>query len=164
MVSSKGKYRQEELLAQQVSLELIPISKITVPESQEKNIPLERQEALLNIFADQGLNLIPLLVISMEKYDSEQQYEIVHGTDWYQVAKEIEIKELWAWVYDTTDEQVVEIARAEMEQLTQPPMPQTPSFHRLLQQLKVSFDQKVDSLTQKIDRLIDKNEEVIKNK
>ncbi len=43
-------------------------------------------------------------------------------------------------------------------------MPETPSFHRLLQQLKVSFDQKVDSLTQKIDRLIDKNEEVIKNK
>ncbi len=52
-----------------------------------------------------------------------------------------------------TDEQV-EIARAEMKQLTQPPMPKTLSFDHLLQQLKVSFDQKVDSLTQKIDRSI----------
>ncbi len=62
MVSSKRKYRQEELLAQQVSLELIPISKITVQESQEKELPPERQEALLKIFSDQGHNLIPLLV------------------------------------------------------------------------------------------------------
>ncbi|MGD1805713.1 Rho termination factor N-terminal domain-containing protein [Dapis sp. BLCC M126] len=59
------------------------------------------------------------------------------------------------------DEQV-EIARAEMEKLTQPPMPETPSFDHLLQQLRVSFDQKVDSLTQKIDRSIGKNEEVLK--
>ncbi len=60
-----------------------------------------------------------------------------------------------------TDEQV-EIARAEMEQLTKPDIPETPSFDHLLQQLKVSFDQKVDSLAQKIDQSINKNEEVLK--
>ncbi|MEM1169853.1 MAG: hypothetical protein AAGJ08_12435 [Cyanobacteria bacterium P01_H01_bin.35] len=64
--------------------------------------------------------------------------------------KKTEIKEQWAWIYEMTDEQV-EIARAEMEHLTQAPIPETPSFDRLLQQLKVLFDQKVDSLTQKID-------------
>ncbi|MGD1805714.1 hypothetical protein ACP6PL_09790 [Dapis sp. BLCC M126] len=39
MVSSNLKERQEELPGQPVSLELIPISKITVPESQERYIP-----------------------------------------------------------------------------------------------------------------------------
>ncbi len=161
MLSSKRQERQEELPAQPVSLELIPISKITLPESQERDIPPERHEALFKSLADKGSNLIPLLVSLKENYDSEQQYEIVCGADWCQVAKEIEIKELWAWIYKMTDEQV-EIARAEMEQLTQPPMPKTLSFDHLLQQLKVSFDQKVDSLTQKIDQSINKNEEVLK--
>ncbi|MGD1715503.1 Rho termination factor N-terminal domain-containing protein [Dapis sp. BLCC M172] len=161
MVSSKRKDRQEDLPAQAISLELIPISKITVPESQERDISPERHESLFKILADQGSNLIPLLVRLKENYDTQQQYEIVRGADWFQVAKEIEIKELWAWIYEMTDEQA-EIARAEMEQLTELPMPETPSFDHLLQQLKVSFDQKVDSLTQKIDRSINKNEEVLK--
>ena len=121
MVSSKPKDQQEELPTQPVSLELIPISKITVPESQEGDISPERHEALFKILADKGSNLIPLLVRLKESYDSEQQYEIVRGADWCQVAKEIEIKELWAWIYEITDEQV-EIARAEMKQLTQPPI------------------------------------------
>jgi len=161
MVSGQPKNQQEELSAQPVNLELIPISKITVPESQERDIPPERYEALFNSLADRGSNLIPLLVRLMDNYDSEQQYEIICGADWCQVAKEFEIKELWAWIYEMTDEQV-EIARQQMEKLTQAPMPETPNFAPLLQQLKVSFDRKVESLTQKIDQSINKNQEVIK--
>ncbi|MEB3342455.1 Rho termination factor N-terminal domain-containing protein [Okeania sp.] len=147
-----------------VSLELIPISKITVPESQEKDIPPERHQALLKSLADQGCNLIPLLVRLKENYDSEseQQYEIIRGADWCQVAKEIEIEELWAWVYEMSDEQV-EIAIAEIEQLTyQLHISETPNFDHLLQQLEVSFNQKVDSLTKEIAQSMNKNEEVIK--
>lgn len=53
----------------------------------------------------------------MNNYDSEQQYEIICGADSCQVAKEVEIKELWASIYETTDEQV-KIARVQMEKLT----------------------------------------------
>ena len=73
MVSSKLKDRQEELPTQPVSLELIPISKIIVPESQEGDIPPERHETLFKSLADQGSNLIPLLVRLKENYDYEQQ-------------------------------------------------------------------------------------------
>ncbi|MGD1702172.1 hypothetical protein [Dapis sp. BLCC M229] len=59
MVSSKPKDRQEELPTQPVSLELIPISKITMPESQEGDISPERHEALFKSLVDLGSNLIP---------------------------------------------------------------------------------------------------------
>ncbi len=65
-----------------------------MPESQERDIPPQRHEALFKILADQGSNLIPLLVRLIDNYESEQQYEIVRGADWCQVAKEIEIKQL----------------------------------------------------------------------
>ncbi|MDY7004755.1 MAG: Rho termination factor N-terminal domain-containing protein [Cyanobacteriota bacterium] len=162
MVSStKRKNRQEDLPVQPVSLELTPISKITVPDSQVRDIPAERHEALVKSLSEQGSNLIPLIVRLTDNDDSEQQYEIVRGADWYQVAKEAEIKELWAWIYEMTDEQA-KIAVAEIEQLTQPPVIETPDFEHLMQQLEVSFDKKVDSLTKKIDQSIKKNEEVLK--
>ena len=161
MVSGQCKSRQEKLSVQTLSLELISISKITVPESQEKNIPPERHKALFNSLTIHGSNLIPLLVRLMNNYDSEQQYGIIHAADWCQVAKKVEIKELWAWTYETTDKQV-EIVRVQMEEFTQAPMLERHNFQRLLQQLEVSFDQKVDSLTQKIDLSINKKEEVIK--
>ncbi|NEN90936.1 MAG: ParB N-terminal domain-containing protein [Okeania sp. SIO3H1] len=162
MVSStKRKNRQEDLPVQPVSLELTPISKITVPDSQMRDIPAERHEALVKSLSEQGSNLIPLIVRLTDNDDSEQQYEIVRGADWYQVAKEAEIKELWAWIYEMTDEQA-KIAVAEIEQLTQPPVIETPSFEHLMQKLEVSFDKKVDSLTKKIDQSIKKNEEVLK--
>lgn len=162
MVSStKRKNRQEDLPVQPVSLELTPISKITVPDSQVRDIPAERYKALVKSLSEQGSNLIPLIVRLTENDDSEQQYEIVRGADWYQVAKEAEIKELWAWIYEMTDEQA-RIAVAEIEQLTKPPVIETPNFENLMQQLEVSFDKKVDSLTKKIDQSIKKNEEVLK--
>lgn len=49
-----------------------------------------------------------------------------------------------------------------MEEFTQAPMLERHNFQGLLQQLEVSFDQRVDSLTQKIDLSINKNEEIIK--
>ncbi|NEP90530.1 MAG: ParB N-terminal domain-containing protein [Okeania sp. SIO2C2] len=162
MVSStKRKNRQEDLPVQPVSLELTPISQITVPNSQVRDIPAGRYEALVKSLSEQGSNLIPLIVRLTDHDDSEQQYEIVRGADWYQVAKEAEIKELWAWIYEMTDEQA-KIAVAEIEQLTQPPVVETPDFEHLMQQLEVSFDKKVDSLTKKIDQSIKKNEEVLK--
>ncbi|MDJ0556300.1 MAG: Rho termination factor N-terminal domain-containing protein [Microcoleaceae cyanobacterium MO_207.B10] len=161
MVSLKRKNRQEDLPAQPVNLEQIPTSQISVPESQVRDIPSERHEALVKSLTDQGSNLIPLIVRLRDSDNSQQQYEVVRGADWCQVAKETDIKELWAWIYEMTDEQA-EIARAEMEELTQPSVEKTPDFDHLVQQLEVSFDQKVDSLTKKIDQSIKKNEEVLK--
>ena len=51
-----------------------------------------------------------------------------------------------------------------MEKLTQALMLETPNFEHLLQQLEVSFDQMVDSITPRIDQSINKNKEVIKKK
>ena len=161
MVSLKRKNRQEELPAQPISLELIPISKIAVPDSQEKDISPERQETLSKSLVDQGSNLIPLLVRLMDNYNSEQQYEIVRGADWCQVAKETEIKELWAWIYEITDEQA-ETAKAEMDKLTQSALPEKANFDDLLQDLKLSLDEKVDSLAKKIDQSVKKNEDALK--
>ena len=161
MVSSKRKNRQEELPAQPVNLELISTSQISVPEAQVTDISSQRHEALVKTLTEQGSNLIPLIVRLLDNNDSEQQYEVVRGADWCQVAKETDMKELWAWIYEMTDEQA-EMARTEMEQLIQSPVQQTPEFDHLLEQLEVSFDQKVDSLSKKIDQSIKKNEEVLK--
>ncbi|MCL2930853.1 MAG: hypothetical protein MGG11_00675 [Trichodesmium sp. MAG_R03] len=58
----------------------------------------------------------------------------------------------------------MKIARVQMEKLTQALMLETPNFEHLLQQLEVSFDQMVDSITPRIDQSINKNKEVIKKK
>lgn len=161
MLSLKRKNRQEDLPAQPVNLELIPTSQISVSESLVRDIPPKRHDALVKTLTDRGSNLIPLIVRRGDNDDSQQQYEIVRGADWCQVAKEADIKDLWAWIYEMTDEQA-EIATAEMELLIQAPVPEMPEFDHLLQQLEVSFDQKVDSLAKKIDQSINKNEEVLK--
>ncbi|MGB3512504.1 MAG: Rho termination factor N-terminal domain-containing protein [Microcoleaceae cyanobacterium] len=161
MVSSKRKNWQEDLPAQPVNLEQIPTSQISVPESQVRDIPTERHEALVKSLTDRGSNLIPLIVRLGDNDDSQQQYEVVRGADWCQVAKKADIKELWAWIYEMTDEQA-EIARAEMEELTQPSVPETQEFDRLLQQFEVLFDRKLDSLKNQIEQSIKKNEEILK--
>ena len=68
MVSGERKNRQEELSVQPLNLELelISISQITLPESQEKYLPPERDEALFNSLIDQDSSLIPLLVRLIE--------------------------------------------------------------------------------------------------
>jgi hypothetical protein len=89
---------------------------IAVPESEKKDIPLEREQVLEDSLTEHKSNLVPLIVRRTEAYSEEEEYEVVYGADWCLVAKELDIEKLWVWVFDMTDEQAT-AAKAEMEQL-----------------------------------------------
>ncbi|MGB3612783.1 MAG: hypothetical protein WBA10_03245 [Elainellaceae cyanobacterium] len=91
---------------------------IAIPESKKQSIPLERQQALETSLVTQGSNLSSLIIRRTNTYDDEDiEYELVHGADWLQVAQELEIEKVWAWVFDLTDEQAIATAEA-MEKLS----------------------------------------------
>src|SRR6476469_11169378 len=89
---------------------------IAVPQSEVVEIPSQRREALSKSLAEQGSNLVPLIVRRTEAYSEEEEYEVVYGADWCLLAKELEIEKLWVWVFNMTDEQAA-TAKAEMQQL-----------------------------------------------
>jgi ParB-like chromosome segregation protein Spo0J len=91
-------------------------SQIAIPESEKKDIPLERQQILEDSLTEHKSNLVPLIVRRTEDYSEEEEYEVVYGADWCLVAKELDIEKLWVWVFDMTDEQAA-AAKVEMEQL-----------------------------------------------
>jgi Rho termination factor, N-terminal domain len=89
---------------------------IAIPPSEDIDILFERREYLKMSLTQQGTNLIPLLVRRTEAYSEEEEYELVYGTDWCLVAKELDIEKLWVWVFDMTDEEAA-TAKEEMRQL-----------------------------------------------
>lgn len=89
---------------------------IAVPQAEVVEIPSQRREALSRSLAEQGSNLVPLIVRRTEAYSEEEEYEVVYGADWCLLAKELEIEKLWVWVFNMTDEQAA-AAKAEMQQL-----------------------------------------------
>jgi hypothetical protein len=82
---------------------------IAIPEPEE--VSLERWQLLRDSLEQQGSNLVPIVVRRTDAYDPEE-YEVVYGADWCQVAKELTIDRLWAWVFDLTDAQVQETKQA----------------------------------------------------
>ncbi|MEG3863343.1 Rho termination factor (modular protein) [Microcoleus sp. herbarium12] len=151
----------EYLRIKPISHSQIYTSQIAVPETQGGEIPRERREALRRSLIEQGSNLIPLIVRPTEAYSNEEEYEVVCGSDWCIVAKELGIEQMWAWVFEMTDEEVV-AAQAEMEHLAPQPTQKTPQLENLLQQFEISFQNKVESLTKQIEQSLKRNEDLLK--
>ncbi|HLO49580.1 MAG TPA: Rho termination factor N-terminal domain-containing protein [Kamptonema sp.] len=151
----------EYLRIEPISHSQIHTFQIAIPESQRGEIPQHRREALRRSLIELGSNLMPLLVRRTEAYSNEEEYEVVWGADWCIVAKELSIEYLWAWVFEMTDEEAA-VAKAEMEQLAAAPTNETIQLKTWLQQIEVSFQEQVESLTKKIDRSVKKNEDFLK--
>ncbi|MEG4913774.1 Rho termination factor (modular protein) [Microcoleus sp. B7-D4] len=151
----------EYLRIKPISHSQIYTSQIAVPEPQMGEIPRERREAIRRSLIEQGSNLIPLIVRPTEAYSNEEEYEVVCGSDWCIVAKELGIEQMWAWVFEMTDEEVA-VAQAEMEHLAPQPTQKPAQIETLLQQVELSFQKKVDSLTKQIEQSVKKNEELLK--
>ncbi len=121
---------------------------IAVPESQKRDIPLERYQALADSLTNHKTNLIPLIVRRTEAYSEEEEYEVVYGADWCIVAKEIDIEKLWVWFFDMNDEQAA-AAKAEMEQLENVISPDAGSTD-----IESLLDKKLRPVTAKIDQVL----------
>lgn len=158
MVSSKPTSPPEDLPTQPVSLDKIPTSKIAVPESQNQEIPVEKYQKIRKSLTEQGTNLNPIIVRRRENdgenENSQPEYEVVRGVEWCKVAKELDIQELSAWVYQVGDKQAQRVA-AEMDELALTSLlGETTDLTHLLEQLEASFDKKLDSLSEKIHESI----------
>jgi hypothetical protein len=151
----------EYLRIKPISHSQIYTSQIAVPEEQRGEIPRDRREALRRSLIEQGSNLIPLIVRHTEAYSNEEEYEVVCGADWCIVAKELGIEQMWAWIFEMSDEEVV-AAQAEMALLAPQPTQKTAQIETLLQQFELSFQQKVESLTKQIEQSVKKNEDLLK--
>jgi hypothetical protein len=151
----------EYLRIKPISHSQIYTSQIAIPDSVRGEIPRDRREALRRSLIEQGCNLIPLIVRRTEAYSNEEEYEVVCDADWCIVAKELGIEQMWAWVFEMTDEEVA-AAQAEMELLAPQPTQKTAQIQTLLQQFELSFQKKVESLTKQIEQSVKKNEDLLK--
>jgi hypothetical protein len=151
----------EYLRIKPISHSQIYTSQIAIPETEGTEIPRERREALRRSLIEQGSNLIPLIVRPTEAYSNEEEYEVICGSDWCIVAKELGTEQMWAWVFEMTDEEVA-AARSEMEHLAPQPTQKTAQIETLLQQFEQSFQKKVESLTKQIELSVKKNEDLLK--
>jgi hypothetical protein len=106
------------------NLGIIPINhgqvytfQIALPASDQQEIPLERFQAIESSLLHHKSNLVSLILRrTKDEADDEIEYEVVHGADWLQVAKALDIEKLWAWVFDMTQEQAL-AAKAEFSEL-----------------------------------------------
>ncbi|PSB27990.1 Rho termination factor (modular protein) [filamentous cyanobacterium Phorm 46] len=151
----------EYLRIKPISHSQIYTSQIAIPDSLRKEIFRDRREALRRSLIEQGSNLIPLIVRHTEAYSNEEEYEVVCGADWCIVAKELGIEQMWAWIFEMTDEEVA-AAQAEMELLAPQQTQKTAQIETLLQQFELSFQKKVESLTKQIEQSVKKNEDLLK--
>lgn len=151
----------EYLRIKPISHSQIYTSQIAIPYPQRGEIPRARREALRRSLIEQGSNLIPLIVRRTEAYSNEEEYEVVCGADCCMVAKELGLEQMWAWVFEMSDEEVV-AAQAEMELLAPQPTQTTAQIETLLQQFERSFQKKVESLTKQIEQSVKKNEDLLK--
>ena len=151
----------EYLRIKPISHSQIYTSQIAIPDSVRGEIFRDRREALRRSLIEQGSNLIPLIVRRTEAYSNEEEYEVVYGADWCIVAKELGIEQMWAWIFEMTDEEVA-AAQAEMKLLAPQATQKTAQIETLLQQFELSFQEKVDSLTKQIEQSVKKNEDLLK--
>lgn len=151
----------EYLRIKPISHSQIYTSQIAIPDSVRGEIPRDRREALRRSLIEQGSNLIPLIVRHTEAYSNEEEYEVVCGADWCIVAKELGIEQMWAWIFEMTDEEVA-AAQAEMELLAPQQTQKTAQIETVFQQFELSFQQKVESLTKQIEQSVKKNEDLLK--
>lgn len=92
---------------------------IAIPDSRKQTLSLEHRQAIERSLLAHQSNLISLILRRTEAYEDEEiEYELVYGADWLQVAQELSIEKVWAWVFDLTDEQA-EAAIDEMKSLSE---------------------------------------------
>ena len=92
---------------------------VVLPDSRKRAISLEQRQAIEKSLIAHQTNLVSLVIRRTNAYDDEDiEYELVHGADWLQLAQELDLEKVWAWVFDMTDEQMT-TAIAEMESLTE---------------------------------------------
>jgi hypothetical protein len=91
---------------------------ITIPDSRKQSLSLEQRQAIEQSLLAHQNNLISLIIRRTNAYaDEDIEYELVYGADWLQIAQELNIEKVWAWVFDLTDEQTI-AAITEMESLS----------------------------------------------
>jgi len=91
---------------------------IAIPNARKQDISLERRRAIEKSLLTHQSNVISIIIRRTDAYDDEDiEYELVYGADWLQIAQDLEVEKVWAWVFDMTDDQV-EATIAEMDQLT----------------------------------------------
>lgn len=94
---------------------------IAIPDSRKQSLSLEQRQAIEQSLLAHQSNLISLIIRRTNAYANEDiEYELVYGADWLQIAQELKIEKVWAWVFDLTDEQTI-AAIAEMESLSSIP-------------------------------------------
>lgn len=92
---------------------------VVIPASRKQTISSEQRQAIEKSLLAHQTNLISLVIRRTDAYDDDDiEYELVYGADWLQIAQELDIEKVWAWVFDLTDEQALD-AIAEMESLTE---------------------------------------------
>jgi hypothetical protein len=74
---------------------------ISIPESERAVISKERRKQIADSLEEFGTNIVPITVRRTE--DEKQPYEVIHGSDWLQVAQEKGIEKPWVWVFDMDD-------------------------------------------------------------
>ncbi len=115
---------RRELISKNLSIK--PIShgqvytfQVILPDSRKRAISLEQRQAIEKSLVAHQTNLVSLVIRRTDAYDDEDiEYELVYGADWLQLAQELGLEKVWAWVFDMTDEQML-TAIAEMESLTE---------------------------------------------
>ncbi|MBI4783470.1 MAG: hypothetical protein HY785_19445 [Oscillatoriophycideae cyanobacterium NC_groundwater_1537_Pr4_S-0.65um_50_18] len=105
------------------NLGIIPINhgkvyafQIALPDSEKQELSLERSQAIESSLLQHQSNLVSLILRRTESYGDDIEYELVYGAEWLQVAQQLDIEMLWAWVFDMTDEQAL-AAKSEFSQL-----------------------------------------------
>lgn len=91
---------------------------IAIPDSRKQTFSLEQRQAIEQSLLAHQSNLVSLIIRRTNAYaDEDVEYELVYGADWLQIAQELDIERVWAWVFDLTNEQTI-AAIAEMESLS----------------------------------------------
>ncbi|MGB3493657.1 MAG: hypothetical protein WBA57_13080 [Elainellaceae cyanobacterium] len=103
------------------------IFQIALPDEKRQPLSLERRQAIERILLEYQSNLVSLILRRTDAYDDEDiEYELVHGSDWLQIAKDLDIEKLWAWVFDISEEQATDVIK-EIELLTPDSQDSTPN-------------------------------------
>ena len=126
---------------------------IALPDSRKQPVSLEKRQAIEQSLLAHQSNLISLIIRRTDAYtDEDIEYELVYGADWLQIAQDLEIEKVWAWVFDMTDEQAI-AAIAEMESLTDA-QPSAKNSDSTSSDIATLIDQKLQLATDSIKNSI----------
>ncbi|HEY9629196.1 MAG TPA: hypothetical protein V6C84_17990 [Coleofasciculaceae cyanobacterium] len=134
------------------NLGIIPINhgkvyafQIALPDSEKQELSLERSQAIESSLLQHQSNLVSLILRRTESYGDDIEYELVYGAEWLQVAQQLDIEMLWAWVFDMTDEQAL-AAKSEFSQLfgSSIYMPHAPTGTEQLSGDSANLEQMID--------------------